>query len=111
MTFESNTADAGGRPGGLAGHRVVDTHLRAVGRVTDVLYDERELGPRWAVVKTGMLGGEHYLPLAQSYLDEDGRLVVPHDKASVKHAPRARRDHVLTRETARELRDYYGIAA
>jgi hypothetical protein len=44
-------------------------------------------------------------------VDEDGRLVVAHDKTSVKHAPRAGRDHILTREVGRKLRDYYSVAA
>jgi hypothetical protein len=30
---------------------------------------------------------------------------------AIKHAPRARRDHLLTLETQRALRDYYGVAA
>jgi hypothetical protein len=98
-------------PPALAGHTVIDTELRPVGKVTDVLYDERERAPRWAIVQTGLLRSEHYVPLADSYLDEDDRLVVPHDRMSIKHAPRARRDHVVTREVARELRDYYGVAA
>ena len=98
-------------PPALAGHAVIDTEHKPVGKVTDVLYDEREQTPRWAVVQTGLLRSERYIPLAASYLDEAGRLVVPHDKMSIKHAPRARRDHVVTREVARELRDYYGVAA
>jgi hypothetical protein len=78
--------------------------------VTDVLFDDRSV-PGWAVVKTGRLGGEHFVPLQHTYVDADGRLVVPLKKTDIKHAPRVRRDHVLTREARRELRDYYGIAA
>jgi hypothetical protein len=98
-------------PAPLAGHAVLDSELRSVGTVTDVLYDEREIAPLWAVVKTGAFFAEHYVPLVDSYLDRDGRLVVPHDKASIKRAPRAHRDHVLTHRDARELHDYYNIAA
>jgi hypothetical protein len=67
--------------------------------------------PQWAVVKTGLVGGEHFVPLKASYVDEDGRLVVPHGKASIKRAPRAGRDHVVTRDVARELSDHYRVAA
>ena len=46
-----------------------------------------------------------------SYLDETGTLVVPLDKATIKHAPKANREHVMTTETRREVRDYYSVAA
>jgi hypothetical protein len=111
MTFTHDPEPANPTPPALSGHRVIDPQLQPVGEVTDVLYDEREQTPRWAVVKTGLLRGEHYVPLEHAYLDQDGHLVVAHDRAAIKRAPRARRDHVLTREIARELRDYYNVAA
>jgi hypothetical protein len=77
--------------------------------VTDVLFEEGS--PDWAVVKTGLLSGEHYVPLESSYVDEDGRLIVPLFKAEIKRAPRVGREHVITTPTRNELRDYYGIAA
>jgi len=85
--------------------------MQPVGKVTDVLFDDREFTPRWAVVKTGFFGGEHFVPLQNTYVDEAGRLVVPFDKASIKRAPKPPREHVLTPEIAKELRDYYGVAA
>jgi hypothetical protein len=110
MTFEHGETQIENFPT-LTGHAVFDNQLRRVGVVTDVLYDERVQLPRWAVVKTGAVRGEHFVPLAASYVDQDGRLVVPHDKASIKRAPRAGRDHIVTREIALELRDYYNVAA
>lgn len=95
----------------LAGRTVVDAHLAKVGTVTDVIFDDRGGGPRWAVVKPGPLRGEHFVPLASSYVDPDGRLIVALEKIDVKRSPRVRRDHVLTPGTRRELRDFYGIAA
>ena len=95
----------------LTGLAVVDNSLEKVGKVTDVLFDERERAPQWAVVKTGILGGEHIVPLDDTYVAHDGRLVVPLEKSTIRRAPRARRDHVLTLETRRALRDYYGKAA
>jgi hypothetical protein len=111
MRFEDNRGPVHEHSPSLTGHTVVDPNLRRIGTVTDVLFDEREQSPRWAVVKTGIVGGEHFVPLVASYLDEDGRLVVPHDKASIKQAPRAGRDHIVTRDVDRKLRDYYGMAA
>jgi hypothetical protein len=96
---------------GLTGHPVVDTDLNNIGTVSDVIFPDRGSTPRWAVVKTGLISGERYVPLDESYLDQEGRLVVALTKTTIKRAPRARRDHVLTLQTRRELRDYYGIAA
>jgi hypothetical protein len=95
----------------IYGHRVIDAALVDIGRITDVIYDNREMEPRWAVVKTGLIAGERYVPLRDSYLDEDGNLVVPYDRASVKRGPRANREHVMTTQDEKELRDYYGAAA
>ena len=95
----------------FTGYAVVDCRLEKVGKVTEVLFDERGAAPRWAVVKTGPLSGERYVPLDDTYLDEAGRLVLSFDRTAVRRAPRARHDHVLTLEVRRELRDYYGIAA
>jgi hypothetical protein len=95
----------------LTGHNVVDMHNESVGTVTDVLYDDRAATPMWAVVRTGRLSGEHFVPLEEAYLDVEGRLVVPFDKNDVKRAPRVRRAHILTPEARRELREHYGVAA
>ena len=50
------------------------------------------------------------VPFDESYIDTDGRLVVSVPKHAVKRAPRVRRDHMLTPQVRRELRDYYSIA-
>jgi hypothetical protein len=67
---------------------VVDAKLTKIGTVTDVIFDDRGAAARWAVVKTGVLSGEHLMPLGETYVDEDGRLVVSFGKTTVKHAER-----------------------
>jgi hypothetical protein len=109
MTFDQEHDVPDGHVG-LTGHTVVDAQLVKVGKVTDVLSDERSR-PSWAVVKTGLLSGEHFVPLAHTYMDAAGRLVVPVSKSDIKRAPRVRGDHVMTTQVQRELRDYYGVAA
>ena len=111
MTFDHEPKPMRDGATALTGRVVVDTRLAKVGTVTDVIFDERQGAPRWAVVKSGALRVEHFVPLDGSYVDLDGRLVVGLDKTDVKRSPRARRDHLLTAEARRELRDYYGIAA
>jgi hypothetical protein len=111
-TPESGASGSGdnGSPITLTGRLVVDPHLAKIGTVTDVLSDD--VGARrWAIVKTGVLSGERVMPLEDTYVDTDGRLVATINKAIVKHAPRVRGDHVLTVENRRELRDYYNVAA
>ena len=113
MTFEDDSRyepnDAEARHMTLTGRTVLDSRAARVGKVTDVLFDDDS--PDWAVVKTGLLGGEHFVPLEHTYVDEDGHLVVPLEKADIKRAPRAGRDHVITSQSRHQLRDYYGIAA
>ncbi len=94
----------------LTGRTVVDSRQGKVGTVTDVLVDDRAAS-RWAVVKTGVFSGEHFMPLEDSYVDTAGRLVAPLTKTAVKRAPRVRSDHILTLEARRELSEYYNSAA
>lgn len=110
MTFHREPSESTSTPG-LSEAPVVDMQLQPVGKVTDVLFDDFEFTPRWAVVKTGLFGGEHFVPLQNSYVDEQGRLVVPFEKSDIKRAPKPPSDHVLTPEVAKELREFYGIAA
>src|SRR4029079_6466759 len=105
MTFEQERPRTS-----LTGHDVVDSEMTKVGRVTDVLSDERAT-PKWPVVKTCVFGGWRFVPLDRTCLDTDGGLVVPLTKTDIKRAPRVRGDHVITSDVQRELRDYYGRAA
>jgi hypothetical protein len=106
----SSSADSN-HAASFTGHVVVDSHLHKIGTVTDVIYDGSDDAPRWAVVKTGMLSGEHYMPLDErAYVDNDGRVVATIDKTMVRNAPRAHHDHVLDRDASRELCDYYDVS-
>jgi hypothetical protein len=113
MTFEHDPKPAPNqaedRPMTLTGRTVLDSRSSRVGKVTDVLFDEGSLD--WAVVKTGPLSGEHFVPLESTYVDANGRLIVPLFKGEIKRAPRVGRDHLITSQARNELRDYYGLAA
>src|SRR5262245_50287058 len=57
------------------GTKVVDSQGHAVGKVADVLYDDRTLQPRWVAINLGMLHRHQPLvPLQQPYVSDDGRL-------------------------------------
>ncbi len=87
---------------------VVDEHHAKIGKVTDVFFSERGEEPEFAAVKTGLLA-EHLAPLDGAYLADDGNLVLPYSSATVKHAPKPPRDHVLTPSVTSELSDYYDL--
>lgn len=88
---------------------VVDEHGDHIGKVADVIYDEDSDTPQWLAVDLGLLSAEHYVPVHNSYKSEDGRVVVAYDKATVKHAPRAHRDHIITTEVKAQLRRHYSL--
>jgi hypothetical protein len=90
-------------------HRVVDEHGEEIGKVTDVIYDPATNRPIWLVVHTGLLHGDHYMPVSGTYRSESGDLVSPFDKHTVQRAPKANKDHVLAREVESELRASYKL--
>ena len=80
-----------------------------IGRVNDVLIDETAADDAWAVVSTGLLRSEHFVPLTAAYLADDGDVVVPYDKTTIKRAPRAD-EHVISSPVRAELAAYYGTS-
>ena len=94
-----------------AGHDVVDPDGQTIGKVSDVIYNDDELAPTWLVVDIGLLKSGHYAPVDGSYVNDDGRLVVPYDKQYVKQAPKASGDHVVDRSLEAELVEHYGAPA
>src|SRR5258707_815330 len=91
----------------VVGHRMIDDHGTVVGRGNDVIYGDRSSEPEWAVVGTGWWRTERFVPLHEAYLATDGKVVVPYDKAIIKHAPRAG-DHLLVPAVRAALAAYYG---
>ena len=89
---------------------VVSEHGDHIGKVVDVMYDDdTTTEPQWLAVHLGPLSSEHYVPVMNSYRSAEGRVVIGYDKATVKHAPKAHRDHVITDELRDELRRYYDL--
>jgi hypothetical protein len=111
MTFHDDLEFEDANPPTLTGRVVRDNNLAKVGKVTDVIAEDGMNRRRWAVVQTGLFGAEHFVPLDDSYVDATGTLVVPLDKSTIKHAPKANHEHVMTIDLRREVRDYYSVAA
>ena len=99
------------RPEHQVGTKVVDTHGKDVGKVTDIFFDERTLQPRWVAVKVGGLfhRSQPLVPLDDTYLAEDGRLVVPFTLDTIRHAPQAN-SVPPTRREASIVAEHYGVA-
>jgi hypothetical protein len=93
------------------GQEAIDLRGGKIGKVTDILSDDQTGQPSWAIVNTGAMRAEHYVPLVDSYETDEGRVVLAFDKETIKHSPKAGREHVLLRSTEEELRRYYGLAA
>jgi|SRR5260221_9789696 sporulation protein YlmC with PRC-barrel domain len=92
----------------VLGRDVVTQNGETIGTVNDVLMDENaDVDTAWAVVSTGRLRADRFVPLSESYRGADGNLVVPYDKSTVKHAPRAD-ERVLTAPVRKKLTAYYG---
>jgi sporulation protein YlmC with PRC-barrel domain len=110
MTTEPAFNDDGDRRASqVLGQRVVSEHGETIGRVNDVLIDEAATERAWAVVSTGLLRSEHFVPLGEAYVGIDGNVVVPYEKNTVKKAPRAD-EHVLTAPVREKLAAYYGTS-
>lgn len=98
--------------GGWVGQPVIDENSRPVGKVVDVIYDDDANPlPSYAVVGVGMLKIGHFVPLAEAYKTADGRVVVPYDQRVVKAAPKADKNHVMTRALRAATVGHYGVDA
>ena len=96
--------------GGWVGHPVIDENSRPVGKVVDVIYDDDTVAtPTYAIVGVGMLKSGHYVPLSDAYKTADGRVVVPYDQRIVKAAPKADKNHVMTRDVREATIGHYGM--
>jgi hypothetical protein len=110
MTWNEHNDPSGLQPR-YVGQEAIDQRGGKIGTVTDILSDDQTGQPSWAIVNTGVIKAEHYVPLVDSYETDEGRIVLAFDKDTVKHSPKAGREHVLLRSTEEELRRYYGLAA
>ncbi len=81
-----------------------------IGNVGEVYLDDQSGEPMWVTVHTGFFGlRTSFAPLAGSRVEEDGRLVLAHDKEQVKDAPNIDEDGHLDRAQEDELYSYYGV--
>ncbi len=96
----------------FTGHTVVDEHGSVIGRVSDVVYGgSTGQAPKWLVVDVGLLGVSHYAPAERATLSDTGQIVAMFDKRTVKTAPKAHRDHIVSRELEAQLAQHYELVS
>ncbi|MEV6569321.1 PRC-barrel domain-containing protein [Streptomyces kronopolitis] len=102
-------APLGDAPHSLTGLQVVDTDGVKVGKVQQVYRDDATNDPEWITVRTGLFGmKETFIPLAGATRTGD-ELHVPHDKHTIKAAPRIDVDGHLDPSEETELYRHYGM--
>ena len=92
----------------FVGSTVLDERGETIGTVRDVVFEEANITPTWLVVKPGTFRAEHYVPARDAYRTVDDDVVVPYDKDTVIHAPKAR-GHVVSHENREKLLEHYGL--
>ena len=98
----TNSSDSG-----LLGRIVVDLRHEPIGRVVDVIFEESGSGPKVGVIDPGLFRSSRYVPLARFGRTGDGRIVLPYEAGVVRSAPKAPKEHIVTRELEDRLADHY----
>lgn len=88
---------------------LVDRDGNEIGRVTDVISDPRTLERILLVVKTGMIKGEHPVPIA--IVEHEGdRLVATVDEDLVNSAPKVTDHATMGDQELSEILSHYGAS-
>jgi ribosomal 30S subunit maturation factor RimM len=93
----------------LIGEKLVDRNGSTVGKITDVIVDSATLENEWVTVKTGMMGGEHLVPIAA--VEERGdQMTIPFAKDEVKTAPTVDKGHAAPSPSERaQVFSHFGM--
>ena len=92
------------------GQELLGTDGEKIGTIEEIYVDSTTEQPEWALVKTGLFGGNGtFVPLQQASPEDDG-VRVPFEKAHVKDAPNIDPDGQLSPSEERTLYEHYGLA-
>ncbi len=93
----------------VIGEKLLDRNGKPVGKITDVIVDSATLESEWITVKTGMMGGEHLVPIAAVEADDD-QITVPFAKDEVKAAPTVDKGHAAPSPSERaQVFSHFGM--
>jgi hypothetical protein len=93
---------------GWRGRTVVDRDGEGLGKLGELLLDERTDLPAYATVRTGLLGRRESIVPLDGMVERDGDLVVPHPADRVRDAPSVDPDDALDEEEIARLGEHYG---
>ena len=92
------------------GRTAVDTDGGKLGKIEEIYLDAKTQQPEWALIQTGMFGGNSsFMPLAGATSDGDD-VMAPYTKEQVKDAPQLDADGELSQSDESALYSHYGIA-
>ena len=80
-----------------------------IGSIEEIYLDAETDDPKWAVVQTGLLGTKRLFVPLRDLSDEQGRLAVPYEKATVKDAPEVAHDGAISKDEEAALLRHYGL--
>ena len=90
------------------GQKLLDRDGHAIGKITDVVANPTTVELEWLTVKTGLMGGEHLVPVEGVEETGDGSLKCQFTKEQVKSA--AADPHIAPSAPERaELYSHYGL--
>jgi len=93
----------------LIGEKLTDRNGNPVGKITDVIVDAATLENEWITVKTGMMGGEHLVPIAAVEADGD-QITIPFARDEVKSAPIVDKGHAAPSPSERvQVFSHFGM--
>jgi uncharacterized protein (TIGR02271 family) len=91
------------------GEDLYDSDGDKIGTIEEIYLDAETDEPEWALVNTGLFGTKrNFVPLQQAS-EVDGSLRVPHDKDTVKNAPKVDANGQLSQREEGELYSHYGL--
>ena len=91
------------------GRTVIGTDGAKIGKVSDIYLDEQTDQPEWLAVSTGLFGGRvSFIPIARATA-QNGEVVVPFTKETVKDAPHAEADGRLSQDEEAAIYRHYGL--
>ena len=89
------------------GDELYDPSRHKIGKITDVIFDDRTMQPQWYVVRVGMLKGNHLVPVRSVSVSNKG-VTVAYDKILVQSAPKPE-GPIPTETELNALCAHYGV--
>jgi hypothetical protein len=87
---------------------LVDNAGGELGKVTDIIPNPRDLEPEFIVVKSGLFGDEHLVPVA-AVDHKDGEYVAPFGADVLKQTPAVDQHTAPTASERESLYEHYGV--